>query len=574
MDWCEAVDRNLKLSHDKVNMLISQLEAGCSDAILQKIFRNQSICFTVGENVRIGESVQTVMENLRLDVTKQDNMLSGTLFGVGSYWDGTRVGEAPNEFDYLYVLSDVNKCIKECYKCGIWKYRLKCKEPNSLTGGSTMLSNFMVREHLCVFINRSMKTLSLPKNLHHGGVLSPQFSGVRRNGPAITLLFIWTGGQYRSKPLLISVDVTIAIRPVHLQAFMQDESILLADHQFQFGLRVLPESYLIADANFDKVWQRTTAKVEVSLVSKMRPWLSNTIKMLKILSDLMLTIREPEGNSSMDGNLKNLSLLLFHDVTKHTETTPIESIGCWTVKDESCSLSNTRTSGDQPIVSSTRNAIHKTILSLVAARNLHTTQVNSNGKEEPPPDEKSKYMSGLATKLGQLLLEDTKMVNEDNPILEQETTISSEVQSSEFSYISDVLDPSQCHILFEDCKPLIALKSCVFKYTLMKLLQLGEASANENTANDYPGFDRVLLVKIMKKIQRSKQLMHPLLGYPIMTYSVSPRVQHCTGQNRRLTQDTENRLSEILYDVLGLLIETLDRESQSGDTLIEMTTKF
>ncbi len=107
----------------------------------------------------------------------------------------------------------------------------------------------------------------------------------------------------------------------------------------------------------------------------------------------------------------------------------------------------------------------------------------------------------------------------------------------------------------------------------MELLQLGEAS-RQNTANDHSGFDLVLLVKILKKIQRSKQLLHPLLGHPILTYSVSARVQHCAGENRRLTQDIENRLSEILYDVLGLLIETLDRESQSCDTLIEMTTKF
>ncbi len=244
-----------------------------------------------------------------------------------------------------------------------------------------------------------MKNISLPTDLHHGGVLSPYFSGVRRNGPAVTLLFVWTGDQYKSKPLLISVDVTIAIRPIHLLAFMQDESILLADNEFQTGLRVLPESYLIADANFDNVWQRTTAKLEVSLVSNMPPWLPNTIKILKILSDVVLTIREPDGNSARNRNLKQLVFSPVDDATKHSETTPVQTIACWSLKDDHCNFANTSTSGDQPILSSTNKSIHRAIFSLVAARHLQITELNSDGKADVPPDEKSKYMSGMARKL-------------------------------------------------------------------------------------------------------------------------------------------------------------------------------
>ncbi len=255
MDWAEGINLHLKMSYDNVKILMSRMEADPTNAILTDMFSSQSISFTTNDNVRMTESVQEVMATLYREVAKHDRVLDGTLVGVRSFWDGTRVGKAPNEFDYLYVLSGVNKYVAECYKCGIGKCRLKCKEGNSLTGTSNMLSNFTVRNHLCVCINRSMKTISLPKDLYHGGVLSPYFSSVRRNGPAITVLFFWTGDQYRSKPLLISVDVTIAIRPVHLPVFMQNESTLLADHQFQSGQRVQPESYLIADGNFDNVWQ-------------------------------------------------------------------------------------------------------------------------------------------------------------------------------------------------------------------------------------------------------------------------------------------------------------------------------
>ncbi len=222
MNWSEDVEAQLYTSYGKVKSLMSQLEADLTNAILQDMFSSQFLSLTVDENVRIVQSVQAMMENLSREVAKQDSALHGTLVGVGSFWDGTRVGRTPNEFDYIYNLCDVNQYVTECYTCGIGKYRLKCKEPNPLTGESNMLSNFKVRDRLCASINRIMKSISLPKDLHHGGVLSPYFSGVRKNGPAITLLFVWTGDQYKSRPLLISVDVTIAIRPVHVQSVMQD----------------------------------------------------------------------------------------------------------------------------------------------------------------------------------------------------------------------------------------------------------------------------------------------------------------------------------------------------------------
>ena len=118
MNWCEAVEEHLKLCYDKAKILISQLETDQSDAILQNMFSSQPISLAMDENVRIAESVQMLMENLRSEITKQDSILTGTLVGVGSFWDGTRVGEVPNEFDSLYALSDVNKNITGCY-CGI-----------------------------------------------------------------------------------------------------------------------------------------------------------------------------------------------------------------------------------------------------------------------------------------------------------------------------------------------------------------------------------------------------------------------------------------------------------------------
>ncbi len=562
MNWSEDIDVQLHKSYNNVKTLISQLETVGTNTTLADMLSNHSISLTADVNVRIAESVQTVMENLYIEVRKHENILDGALVGIGSFWDGTRVGEAPSEFDYLYILSNVNKYITGCYKCGIGKYRLKCEKLHTLTGASSMLSNFAVRDLMCTCIEKSMKRLSLPEDLHHGGVLSPCFSGVRKNGPAITLLFVWTGDQYKSKPLLISVDVTIAIRPIHLPAFMQDDSTLAAVHRFQYEMRVLRESHLIADANLDNIWQRTTAKIEVSFVKHMRPRLSNTIKMLKILNNVVLTVQEPDGSSQVGRELKQQGNSPLDDVTTGTKASPKECYRLLSFKDDYYNSANVSILTGGPNQSPTSYGIREAIFSLITARNSHLAEVNLSGKCKLPPDEIAKAMSGLAGKLYQILEQDTVVMSEYRSFrFEEETTVSSKqgevLDQTKLIYLSHALEPCECHLLFEDCKPLITLKSCVFKYVLMEFLQVGGVSPMGSEYDD-PGFDLDLMVMILKKIQKSKQLRHPVLGYPILTYSVSPRVQDYAIQNRRLTQDTEDRLSEILYDNLAMLIEILD----------------
>ena len=53
-----------------------------------------------------------------------------------------------------------------------------------------------------------MTGVQCPAGMEHGGFAHPEFSSVRCNGPAVTLLFLWK----REK---ISVDLTLAI-PVTL----------------------------------------------------------------------------------------------------------------------------------------------------------------------------------------------------------------------------------------------------------------------------------------------------------------------------------------------------------------------
>ena len=98
MDWAKGIKLHLKMSYDNVKILTSKMEADPTNSILKDMFSSQSISFTTNDNMRVAKSVQEVMVTLYREVAKQDHILDGTLFGVGSFWDGTRVVKAPNEF--------------------------------------------------------------------------------------------------------------------------------------------------------------------------------------------------------------------------------------------------------------------------------------------------------------------------------------------------------------------------------------------------------------------------------------------------------------------------------------------
>ncbi len=117
----------------------------------------------------------------------------------------------------------------------------------------------------------------------------------------------------------------------------------------------------------------------------------------------------------------------------------------------------------------------------MTARNSYITEANSDEKREFPSDEKAKAMLDLAKNLCQFLLDDAEVLSEDSSAgLEQETSAFLEKQGdlnrSNLSNMSDVLDPYQCHLLLEHCKPLIALKIVRFQIRPDGTQQVGEIS--------------------------------------------------------------------------------------------------
>ncbi len=137
-------------------------------------------------------------------MAEADENFRGDLLGFGSYFDRARVGPAPSEFDYTYVLTEMSNRISKVQQFHHTEYRLQQQSP--IAGTYPWLSNILVRERLYTLIAQVMNTVPLPPDLHHGGILSPCFSGIRKNGPAFTLLFAWSGYSHTDNQLLISID--------------------------------------------------------------------------------------------------------------------------------------------------------------------------------------------------------------------------------------------------------------------------------------------------------------------------------------------------------------------------------
>ncbi len=221
--WIGEVQTANRHLQDKCANLATDWRTNGKEQVQERLLELNSFLLSSSEKNTIPEAIYTVLQRLVNLLSELDRNLSGTLVGVGSFFDGTRVGAAPNEFDYIYVLTEVSSSLKKAEPLGSLEWRLQSHSESAGTSARPWLSNIMVRDRLSALIDQAMRTIPLPAYLHHGGIMCPCFSGIRKNGPALTLLFAWSGGPYRVNPLLVSVDITIGIRPHHLQIFVDEE---------------------------------------------------------------------------------------------------------------------------------------------------------------------------------------------------------------------------------------------------------------------------------------------------------------------------------------------------------------
>ncbi len=108
--------------------------------------------------------------------------LSGQLKNIGSCQDGSKVGKM-NEADSLYVV-DENITVESTTIDGAYRILGEQKHQNFEIKPRCM------REQFATGYEEVISKVPLPDCLRHGGYKSPDYSGLRYNGPAATSQFL------------------------------------------------------------------------------------------------------------------------------------------------------------------------------------------------------------------------------------------------------------------------------------------------------------------------------------------------------------------------------------------------
>ncbi len=123
MEWISKVESaSQELQRQLVSLDSDRMTNG--DEVLERLFEADISTVSCG-NGTVHESVYTTLQLLVYTLSYLDRNLSGVLVGVGSYFDGTQVGRAPNEFDYIYELTQISSGLEMAQYHGSWEYRFK-----------------------------------------------------------------------------------------------------------------------------------------------------------------------------------------------------------------------------------------------------------------------------------------------------------------------------------------------------------------------------------------------------------------------------------------------------------------
>ncbi len=178
---------------------------------------------------------------------------NGQLKNIGSCQDGSKVGKM-NETDSLYVLNADNIIIEkgkdEAYRIFRKQNHLICEiKPRS------------IRKEFANGYAEVVSKLPLPGCLKHAGYRSPDYSGLRYNGPASTSQFLTEDNS------LLTWDMTPTFC-LHIEDIMHQEvrkilqPALETNRETMFGdLRI----HLFPDSN-DDIWRLSTAQLEADLL--------------------------------------------------------------------------------------------------------------------------------------------------------------------------------------------------------------------------------------------------------------------------------------------------------------------
>ena len=217
------------------------------------------------QSSEVAQALHAIRSGLQVGL-QQRLTCSGSLFQIGSFYDGSKTGRL-NEMDCLYVVSESDIVVQQV-SSGIGDMRVYVK--------GTEIKPREINQKLIAAMQETLSEMTLPDGWTHGGYSSPDFSGARCNGPSVTAMFCNKDEKHISLDVSIAFPLTSQLQQrVDFPSHLRDSCRFLAENinKIQSELtrtQVSADLHLIGNL-VDDIWQPTTAMAEAEILRCLRP---------------------------------------------------------------------------------------------------------------------------------------------------------------------------------------------------------------------------------------------------------------------------------------------------------------
>ncbi len=250
----------------------------------------------------VAHALRTIRSGLQLGLIQRLGC-TGSLFEIGSFYDGSKTGRL-NEMDCLYVVSEADVIVQES---SLTKHCLRVY----LKG--TEIKPTEINEKLIDTMKEILSEMTLPDGWTPGGYSSPDFSGLRCNGPSVTAMFCNRDEKHISLDVSVAFPMTSQLQqradfPPHLRDSCQslEDSINKIQKELTHT-QISGELHLIGNL-VDDTWQPTTALAEAEILRVLKPecTVKRVLETCKVIASKLQRWYEEHNthivNSAKEGN--------------------------------------------------------------------------------------------------------------------------------------------------------------------------------------------------------------------------------------------------------------------------------
>ncbi len=295
---------DVKLSSEEIRERISKWTEGLQLSELQ-VFR---LSFRLDRE--IVRAIVDLRNILNVALNKQTGH-RGELFQIGSYAEDIKVAWA-FDFDFLYIIFDKDIEVHADEQQGLYR----------VTRGGVEIKPRQLNSTLADCMDKIMSDISLPWPLEHGGYAGPDYSGVRFNGPAVSLQFIDKRGGDNRRVIPVDIAPVFPLPDTCKENVDVKGKVMkrLKYHLMPYVPKAGIQKVYVVSHPLTKLWQPTTACMESRIIKDLCPF--SCVKIALQLTRALLCNQQKEsllqrpcvtsGDKSTEGTV---------DLERYTHTT-------------------------------------------------------------------------------------------------------------------------------------------------------------------------------------------------------------------------------------------------------------